>query len=88
MRRLALLSAGSFALGCLPLLAFALFSPGLRSDGFVGLGVFAFGFLTWLALIAATRFRRWFWALVALQTMLLALVLIETLSDAVLYLGT
>jgi hypothetical protein len=82
------LSVGSFALGCLPLLAFALFSPGLRSDGYVGLGVFAFGVLTLIVLITAAGNRRWFWVLAALQAVLLALVLIETFSDAVLYLGT
>jgi hypothetical protein len=88
MRLLAFLSGGCFALGCVPLLALALFSPGLRSEGFLGLGVFAFGVLTLFALIAAARYRRWFWVLVGLQVVILALALIETFSDAVLYLGT
>ena len=88
MRLLAFLSTGCFAIGCAPLLAFAFFSPGLRSEGFVGLGVFAFGVLTLVALIAAARLRRSFWVLVGFQVVILALALIETFSDAVLYLGT
>jgi hypothetical protein len=87
-RRLPVFSATGFALGSVPLLVLALFSSGLRTEGFAGLCVFAFGLLTLLGLVAAARYRRRFWVLVALQVLFLALVLIETFSDAALYLGT
>ena len=87
-RRLPFFSAAGFALGCVPLLVLSFFSPGLRSEGFAGLCVFAFGVLTVFGLVATARYRRRFWVLVALQVLFLALVLIETFSDAALYLGT
>jgi hypothetical protein len=88
MRLLASPSVAGFVLGSVPLLALAFFSPGLGSEGMLGKGIFLFGALTLLGLIVAARYHGWLWILVALQAIFLALVLIETFSDAALYLGT
>jgi hypothetical protein len=77
-----------FILGFAPLLALTFFSPGLGAEGARGVTVFAVGVGTLLALILRARQRRWFWILAAIQTLLLIGVLIETFSDARLYLGT
>ena len=82
------LSVTGFALGVVPLLAFALFSPGLRAEGIWGYAFFTLGVLTFAGLIASAFRRRWLWALVAIQAILIGLVLYETFSDAALYVGT
>lgn len=82
------LSVTGFALGTVPLLAFAFFSPGLEAEGVWGYAFFTLGLLVFAGLIASAFRRRWLWALVAAQGILLGLVLYETFSDAVLYVGT
>ena len=77
-----------FVLGFLPLVALIFFSPGLRSEGVRGFAIFAFGVVTLILLIARARQKRSFWILVAIQMLLLTGVLIETFSDARLYIGT
>lgn len=79
---------GAFVLGALPLAALAFFSPGLGAEGVWGYAFFGFGVLTLAGLIASAPHRRWLWALVAAQGILLGLVLYETFSDAALYVGT
>ena len=82
------LSLAGFVLGAAPLLALALFSPGLRAEGIWGYACFALGLLTFAGLVVSALHRRWLWALVAVQGLLLGLVLYETFSDAALYVGT
>ena len=77
-----------FILGFLPLVELTFFSPGLRSEGARGFAVVALGVITLVLLIARARQKKWFWILVALQMLLLTGVLIETFSDARLYVGT
>ena len=77
-----------FVLGLLPLVALIFFSPGLRSEGIRGLAVLILGTLTLVLLIARARQKKSFWILVAIQMLLLLGVLIETFSDARLYIGT
>jgi uncharacterized membrane protein HdeD (DUF308 family) len=77
-----------FVLGFLPLVALTFFSPGLRSEGVRGLAVLAVGVITLVLLIARAREKKSFWILVAIQMLLLTGVLIETFSDARLYIGT
>jgi energy-coupling factor transporter transmembrane protein EcfT len=74
--------------GAVPLLALALFSPGLRAEGVWGYACFALGLFTLAGLVVSALHRRWLWALVAVQGILLGLVLYETFSDAALYVGT
>jgi len=82
------LSITGFVLGAVPLLALAFFSPGLRTEGMWGYALFVLGLLTLAGLVISAPRRRWLWALVAVQGILLGLVLYETLSDAALYIGT
>jgi hypothetical protein len=82
------LSLGGFVLGAAPLLAFAFFSPGLGTEGIWGYAFFALGLFTFAGLLVSALQRRWLWALVAVQGILLGLVLYEALSDAGLYIGT
>ena len=77
-----------FILGFLPLVALIFFSPGLRSEGVRGLAVSALGVTTLVLLIVSAIQNKSFWILVAIQMLLLAGVLIETFSDARLYIGT
>jgi hypothetical protein len=82
------LSLTSFLLGAAPLLAFAFLSPGLRTEGVWGYAVFTFGLFTFAGLVISALYRRWLWALVTAQGILLGLVLYETFSDSALYVGT
>jgi hypothetical protein len=82
------LSLTGFVAGAVPLLAFAFFSPGLRAEGIWGYALFTLGLLTFAGLVVSALRRRWLWALVAVQVILLGLVLYETFSDASLYVGT
>jgi len=77
-----------FILGFLPLVALTFFSPGLRSEGARGLAVVCLAVITLILLIARARHKRLFWIMVAVQILLLTGVLIETFSDAALYVGT
>jgi uncharacterized membrane protein HdeD (DUF308 family) len=77
-----------FVLGLLPLVALIFFSPGLRSEGIRGVAVMAFGIVTLVLLIARAKQKKTFWTLVAIQILLLVGVLIETFSDARLYIGS
>lgn len=77
-----------FVLGFLPLVALTFFSPGLRSEGVRGLAVLALGLITLVLLIVRARQKKRFWILAAIQVLLLTGVLIETFSDARLYIGT
>ena len=77
-----------FVLGFLPLVALTFFSPGLRSEGVRGLAVLALGLITLVLLIVRARQKKRFWILAAIQVLLLIGVLIETFSDARLYIGT
>ena len=77
-----------FVLGFLPLVALTFFSPGLRSEGVRGVAVFAFAVITLVLLISRATQKKSFWILVAIQILLLTGVLIETFSDASLYIGT
>jgi hypothetical protein len=81
------LSLAGFVLGAVPLLAFAFFSPGLASEGIWGYAFFGLGLLTFAGLIVSALQRRWLWALVSVQGILLGLVLYEAFSAA-LYVGT
>ena len=76
------------ALGMIPLLAFAFFSPGLQSEAPWGYLTVLFGALTFLFLIVAAQASRLVWILVVFQALLLAAVLFETFSDSRLYIGT
>jgi len=82
------LSVTGFVLGAVPLLAFAFFSPGLGTEGIWGYAFFTLGLLTLAGLTISARYRRWLWALVTVQGILLGLVLYETFADAALYVGT
>jgi hypothetical protein len=78
----------AFAIGALPLLGVAFFSPGLRQERALGLVIFGFGLVT-LVLLIMSPHRRWGDKIViVLQVVLLVLVVYETLSGARLYLGT
>jgi len=79
--------AGSL-LGALPLLAFAFFSPGLQSESPWGYITFIFGVITLVLLIFVARGKPIIWVLVVFQTLLLAAVLVESVSDSRLYIGT
>jgi hypothetical protein len=82
------LSLTGFVLGAAPLLAFAFLSPGLRSEGIWGYAFFTLGLFTFAGLAVSALHRRWLWAFVTAQGILLGLVLYETFSDAALYVGT
>jgi len=89
MQRIAIIiGLAGFALGLVPLLALTFFSPGLRAEGMAGWTVFSVGVVTLLALILTAGRRKWFWLLAAIQALLLTGVLVETFSDARLYIGT
>jgi len=89
MQRIAtIIGLAGFALGLVPLLALTFFSPGLRAEGMAGWAVFAVGMITLLALIWSAGRRKSFWILAAIQALLLTGVLVETFSDARLYIGT
>ena len=77
-----------FILGFLPLVGLTFFSPGLRSEGARGVAVLALAVITLVLLIASARRKTLFWIMVAIQILLLTGVLIETFSDARLYVGT
>ena len=77
-----------FILGLVPLLALTFFSPGLRAEGALGIAAFSLGVATLLALIAKAWQTTWFWLLVVIQALLLVGVLVESFSDAALYIGT
>jgi len=77
-----------FILGFLPLVGLTFFSPGLRSEGARGLAVVCLAVITLILLIATARHKSLFWIMVAVQILLLTGVLIETFSDAALYIGT
>ena len=77
-----------FVLGFLPLVGLIFFSPGLRSEGAPGLAVFGLAVVTLVLLLAAARRKGAFWIMVAIQILLVVGVLIETFSDAALYVGT
>jgi hypothetical protein len=82
------LSLTGFALGAVPLLALAFFSPGLRTEGIWGYALFVLGLLTFVGLIVSAPKHRWLCALATVQGILLGLALYETFSDAALYVGT
>jgi hypothetical protein len=89
MQRIAtIIGVSGFVLGLVPLLALTFFSPGLRAEGVAGWTVFAIGVVTLLALLLTAQRRKWFWLLAAIQALLLMGVLVETFSDARLYIGT
>lgn len=78
----------AFIVGAVPLLGLTFFSPGLRAENALGLGIFGFGLVT-LILLLMSHHRRWGdKVMIALQLIFLALVVYETLSGAQLYLGT
>lgn len=82
------LAIAGFLIGALPLLALTFFSPGLDSETKWGGLIFIFGIVTNVLLLLAAMKSRSLWLLVIIQTLLLAGVLIETFSDAILYIGT
>lgn len=88
MRILSVTSIVAFVLGAIPLLALALLSPGLNSEGFRGYLAVGFGSATLIGLVLSAWGRRYIWILALLQAILIGLVLYETFSDAALYIGT
>lgn len=82
------LAITSFLVGVLPLLALTFFSPGLDSETKWGGLIFIFGIVTYVLLLLAAMKSKPLWLLVVIQTLLLVGVLIETFSDATLYIGT
>lgn len=88
MKTVTMASITAFVIGLVPLLAFAFFSPGIRSEGFWGYAALIFGLATLFGLTASALRRRWVWGLVVLQVILIGLVLYESISDAAMYIGT
>lgn len=77
-----------FGIGAAPLVALALFSPGLGSEGWFGVFSMVYGVITLAMLILAAIRRAWMWVFVLVQAALLAAVCYETLSRGALYVGT
>ncbi len=77
-----------FIVGIIPLLALTFFSPGIASEGLWGYITLAWGALTLVLLIMASRANKNYRILLVVQILLLAGVLIETFSNAPLYIGT
>ncbi len=77
-----------FIIGIAPLSGLILFSPGLASEGWVGVVIVSFGLVTLAALVRAALSRRLIWIFVFLQVSLLLLVAYENLSHGALYMGT
>lgn len=79
-----------FLVGLLSTIAMTFFSPGLRSEGLLGIGVGIWAIVSLTLLIATAVARRGisYWILVVIQTLLIFGLLVETFSDARLYLGT
>jgi hypothetical protein len=76
------------ALGAFPLLLLTFFSPGLRAEGALGIATMTWALVTLVFLVVAARRAKWYWILVVVQLLLIAGVLVETFSDARLYIGT
>ena len=81
-------STALFLLGILPHLALAFFSPGLRSEGVLGIGLVMYSLTTLSCLLLAARRTKRIWVVVVFQIILMGTVLYESLSGARLYIGT
>jgi len=83
------LSLVLFFLGLPVLLGFTFFSPGLGSEGKIGVAVGLLGVGTLLLLIKqAIRHSRWLWLCLLIQLTLLFLLFYESASGGRLYIGT
>ena len=82
------ISLALFIVGVVPHLLFAFFSPGLASEGALGVLFSLFSLTTLAALVVATRRNRKMWFLVLAQLIFMSLVVYESLSNANLYFGT
>jgi hypothetical protein len=71
-----------------PMLALTFFSPGLTSEGKLGVVIMVFGAVTLAFRVGVSLSNRKMIFLVVLQLILIGLVLFETFFDSVLYIGT
>ena len=88
MRALLPVSLGCFVVGAVPILALTFFSPGIQTEGPWGYGVAIFGLTTLVFLSLVAVHVPWVWAVVVVQSALVALLFYQALSDAALYIGT
>jgi hypothetical protein len=75
-------------IGVLPLLLLTFFSLGLRSEGAWGFAAFALGVVSLICLAGASTQNKRYWILALIQALLLTGVVIESVSDSILYIGT
>lgn len=88
MNSLTIIALVMFSLGMAPLIGFVFFSPGLMSEGWLGVLIVAYALATLAALVRVAIARYWLWLFVLIQVMLLALLGYETYSGGALYIGT
>ena len=82
------ISLALFIVGVVPHLLLAFFSPGLASEGTLGILFSLFSLTTLAALVISTRKNKKMWFLVFAQLVFMSLVVYESLSGANLYFGT
>lgn len=88
MSRLLPLGIALFAIGFLPHIAFAFFSPGLSANNMWDVVLAGWSMITLIVLVVASLQFSGLWFVTAVQVILMGLVLVQTFSDAVLYIGT
>jgi hypothetical protein len=81
-------SIALFLVGILPHLALAFFSPGLSSEGALGIALVIYSITTLACLVLAARRTKRIWVVVVFQIILMGMVLYESISEGRLYIGT
>lgn len=77
-----------FIVGFLPHLAFTFLSPGLGANGIWDVLLCSWSVVTLIVLLAGSMQFKPLWFMALIQILLMALLLMQTFSDAAFYIGT